>query len=118
MKKYSLLFITAATSLMLTYCGSSKKATATKVVPKSTYALAVSTVIMNNCAPCHIPAKGGNKKPYDNFANVKTDIDDIIRRIEMNPTDRGFMPFKKNAKLSDSTIAVFKQWKADGLLEN
>jgi hypothetical protein len=73
--------------------------------------------VVANCSPCHIPAKGGNKKPYDNFANVKTDIDEIIRRIELEPSARGFMPFRKNAKLSDSTIAVFKQWKADGLLE-
>ena len=122
MKKYSLLIALAAASMVLTYCSHSKKttttATDTKVeAPKSTYASGLSTVIMNNCAPCHIPAKGGNKKAYDNFANVKTDIDEIIRRIEMNPTDRGFMPFRKPAKLSDSEIAVFKQWKADGLLE-
>jgi hypothetical protein len=117
MKKYSFLALIVSTSVVLTYCGPSKKATATKEVPKSTYATGLSTVIMNSCAPCHIPAKGGNKKPYDNFTNVKTDIDEIIRRIELNPADRGFMPFKKNAKLSDSTIAVFKQWKADGLLE-
>jgi hypothetical protein len=50
------------------------------------------------------------------YANVKTDIDEMIRRIELNPTDKGFMPFKK-AKLHDSTIAVFKKWRADGLLE-
>ena len=42
----------------------------------------------------------------------------MIRRIELNPTDKGFMPFRKTEKLSDSTIAVFKQWKADGMLEN
>jgi hypothetical protein len=35
----------------------------------------------------------------------------------LNPGERGFMPFKKTAKLSDSTIAVFKQWKEDGLGE-
>jgi hypothetical protein len=118
MKKYSFIVIMLAISLVLTYCGPSKKTTssAVKEVPKSTYASSVSIVIMNNCVPCHVPAKGGNKKAYDNYANVKTDIDEMIRRIELNPGDKGFMPFKK-AKLSDSTIAVFKQWKADGMLE-
>ena len=119
MKRFSIFTILVAVSLILVYCGPSKKATSeTKETPKevSTYASAVSTVIMNNCVPCHIPAKGGNKKAYDNFANVKSDIDDILRRIQLNPADRGFMPFKK-AKLSDSTIAVFQQWKADGLAE-
>jgi hypothetical protein len=48
---------------------------------------------------------------------VAQDIDEIIRRIELNPTDKGFMPFKKTAKLNDSTINVFKKWKADGMLE-
>ncbi len=120
MKKYFLVAVLAATSMILTYCGPSKKATSDTAVvepPKLTYATNVSSTIVNNCSPCHIPSKGGNKKAYDNYANVKTDIDEIIRRISLNPTDRGFMPFK-HAKLSDSTINVFKQWKADGMLEN
>lgn len=117
MKKYLLFTSLAIGAIVFSNCNSAKKATVAEV-PKSTYAANVSTVIMNSCAPCHIPAKGGNKKPYDSFANVKTDIDEIIRRIELNPGERGFMPFKKTAKLSDSTIAVFKKWKADGMLEN
>jgi len=120
MRKLFLVLALGATAMTLTYCGPGKKTTKTETPPeaaKSTYAANVSTVIMNNCSPCHIPAKGGNKRAYDNFANVKTDIDEIIRRIELNPTDRGFMPFRKPTKLSDSTINVFKQWKADGMLE-
>ena len=116
MKKWFLLSGIAIAAIVLSNCSSSKKTTV--VVPKSTYAANVSTVIMNSCVPCHVPAKGGNKRPYDNFANVKTDIDEILRRIQLNPGDRGFMPFKKTARLSDSTIAVFKKWKDDGMLEN
>jgi hypothetical protein len=116
MKKYIILSGIITVALIFVNCGSSKKTTASQA-PKSTYAANVSTVIMNYCTPCHIPAKGGNKKAYDNFANTKADIDEIIRRIELNPGDRGYMPFKK-PKLNDSTIAVFKQWKADGMLEN
>lgn len=116
MKKIHVLVILGITSLLLTYCSASKKAA--KRTPKTTYSTDLSVVIANNCAPCHIPSKGGNKKPYDNYANVKADIDEMIRRIELNPTDRGFMPFRKQTKLSDSTIAVFKKWKTDGMLEN
>lgn len=116
MKKYYLVAVLGASAIMLANCGPSKKATAAMPAPKTTYETSVSTVIMNNCTPCHIPSKGGNKRPYDNYANVKSDIDEIIHRIELNPGDRGFMPFK-HARLSDSTIAVFKQWKADGMLE-
>ena len=116
MKKYfALAFITAA-AFIFSNCGPSKKAAAT-VVPKLNYETNMQTVIAAHCSPCHIPSKGGNKKAYDNFANVKTDIDEIVRRMELNPGERGFMPFKKTEKLSDSTIALFKQWKADGLLE-
>ena len=121
MKKLFFLSIIAATSLALVYCNPSKKVATTPVeepkpVAKSTYETGVATLVVNSCSPCHIAGKG-RMKPYDNYANLKTDIDEIIRRIELNPTDRGFMPFKKTAKLSDSTIAVFKQWKTDGLLE-
>lgn len=113
MKKYLLVMGMIATVIFFSNCGTSKKTTTTAHV--STYSNEVSTVIMNNCVPCHVPAKGGNKKPYDNYANVKSDIDEIIRRVQLNPTDKGFMPFK-HAKLPDSTIAVFTKWKADGLM--
>ncbi len=116
MKKIFMLSVLGTAVLFFSNCGTSKKA-ASAPPPKLTYETNLQAVIQANCTPCHIPAKGGNKRPYDNFANVKTDIDEMIRRIELNPGDRGFMPFRKSAKLSDSTINVFKQWKADGLLE-
>ena len=104
----------AISGLFLSQCHSSKKATA--AVPKLTFTNDLQTTIVGNCSPCHIPAKGGNKKPYDNYANVSQDIDAMLQRIQLNPTDKGFMPFK-GKKLSDSTVAIFKQWKADGMLE-
>ena len=115
MKKIYVFAGVAVLAMSLTYCSSSKKAAA---APKTTYTANVSTVIAGNCAPCHIPSKGGNKKAYDNYANVKADIDNIIHRIELNPTDKGFMPFKKTEKLPADVIAVFKKFKEDGALEN
>lgn len=115
MKKYLVLAPAVVLVLILSNCHSSKKATAS-APPKLTYDANVKTAITSYCSPCHIAGKG-NKKSYDNFENAKADIDDIIRRIELNPTDRGFMPFK-HPKLSDSTIAVFKKWKEDGTLQN
>jgi hypothetical protein len=120
MKKFFILAAFSASVMVLTNCNSTKKTAASpppEAKPKVTYESGVQAAIVGYCSPCHIPSKGGNKKAYDNYANVKTDIDEIIRRIELNPTDRGFMPFKKTAKLSDSTINVFKQFKADGALE-
>ena len=118
MKRYSVLCLLVVTVFVFSYCSSSKKAIAPTVESaKLAYENNIQTLIVGNCSPCHIPEKGGRKKAYDNFTNVKTDIDEIVRRIELDPHEKGFMPFKKTAKLSDSTIAVFKQWKADGLLE-
>jgi uncharacterized membrane protein len=121
MKKIYVFVGVSVLAMGLTYCSSSKKAAKAEAktaaaAPKTTYT-AVSTVIAGNCAPCHISGKG-NKKPYDNYANVKADIDDIIHRIELNPTDKGFMPFKKTEKLPADVIAVFKKFKEDGALEN
>ena len=115
MKKYFIVIAAFIIAIVFFNCSGSKKAVASNPVPKSTYESNLATVVMANCSPCHIAGKG-NKKPYDNYVNVKSDIDEIIRRIELNPTDKGFMPFK-HGKLSDSTITVFKQWRTDGLLE-
>ena len=118
MKRYYVLFTLVAVAVVFSYCNSSKKAMSAKTeVPKLSYENGIQTLVVGNCSPCHIPEKGGRKKAYDTFETVKADIDEIIRRMELNPHERGFMPFKKEAKLSDSTIAVFKQWKESGLLE-
>jgi mono/diheme cytochrome c family protein len=116
MKRYYVLLLLIATAVIFSYCSSGKKASK-GAVPKMVYENSLQTLIVGNCSPCHIPQKGGQKKSYDNYGNVKADIDEIIRRIELNPGERGFMPFKKTEKLNDSTVAVFKQWKADGMLE-
>src|SRR5215211_882476 len=93
------------------FCTSSKKAQ--KAVPKINYADNVQPVIVGNCSPCHIPTKG-NKEPLNTYQAAKTHIDDIIGRIQRNPDEKGFMPFK-HPKLPDSTIQVFVRWKNDGL---
>jgi mono/diheme cytochrome c family protein len=114
MKKLLLLAAISTAVIVFSNCHSSKKATA--AAPKPTYETNMQPLVMGNCVPCHVPSKGGRMKPYDNYTNVKSDIDEIIRRIELNPGDKGYMPFKK-AKLSDSTINAFKQWKETGMLE-
>jgi len=114
MKKLLFFILAGCAVIVLTKCSSSKKIAANK--PKLSYEANLSTVIMSHCSPCHIPEKGGKKKALDNYANVQQDIDEIIRRIQLSPSERGFMPFK-NTKLDDSTIAIFKEWKEGGMLE-
>lgn len=115
MKKLYVFLAIGVLATALTYCSSAKKAA--RSAPKATYSTAVAPVVAASCSPCHIAGKG-NKKPYDNYANVKSDIDEILKRIELNTTDKGFMPFRRATKLSADTIAIFKKFKDDGLLEN
>jgi hypothetical protein len=99
---------------VFTYCSSGKKAAAAKQVP-ITYMADIAPLMTTHCTPCHFPPRG-NKKPLNTYAAVKDEIDEVIERIRLNPTDKGFMPMK-HPKLSDSTINVFVQWKATGLKE-
>ena len=112
MKKLIVSGLAFSAVLLFSYCSSSKKAASKPL----TYESNLMAVISGKCTPCHIPDKGGRVKPLNTYDAVRTDIDEMIRRIELNPGDKGFMPFKHD-KLNDSTIAVFKQWKADGLIE-
>jgi len=114
MKKYFTLAAITIAVVLLSNCHSAKKAaTETVTTPKFTYEANMQSLVSNNCSPCHFPAKGGNKKAFDSYEAVKANIDSMIARIELNPTDKGFMPFKR-PKLTDSTIAVFKQWRDEG----
>ncbi len=100
--------------IFISNCNPSKKAAATENL---SFSADLSSVITTHCSPCHIPDKGGNKLALDNYANVKTHIDDIIHRIELDPGVRGFMPFKKKERLSDETINLFKKWRDGGMAE-
>ena len=117
MKKMFTILVAIAFVGTFQYCSSSKKSAAKKPeAPKVTFVANVLPLIQQKCSPCHI-APDGKKKHYVTYDVVKADIDSMIHRIQLNPTDKGFMPFKKTEKIPDSLIAVFVKWKADGLLE-
>src|SRR5215213_5244123 len=102
MKKLSVLLL-LVTAFTLQYCSSTRKASKAQEA-KITYAANVQPLMVANCSPCHFPPKG-NKKAYDTYLAVKTDIDSILVRVNKNPNEKGFMPFK-HPKLPDSTINV------------
>jgi hypothetical protein len=123
MKKFLIpVGVISLSVIVFASCHSKKKAMTEPTANSTTnpsavsYAVAVKSIVATNCSPCHIPAQGGNKKALDTYDALKANIDDAIRRISLNPTDMGFMPFK-HAKLSDSTIAIFKQWRDAGMPE-
>ena len=103
-------------ALFFTYCSSSRKAANASASAKKatvTYSAHLMPLIEGKCSPCHIPAKGGNKEALDNIGNVRANIDEIIRRIQLDPSDPKFMPRKK-APLSKEEIEMFKTWKSEG----
>ena len=121
MKKFLIpVGVISLSVIVLAGCHSKKKAmtepsSTTAATPSVvSYAVNVKSVVAANCSPCHIPAQGGNKKALDTYDALKANIDDAIRRINLKPTDMGFMPFR-HEKLSDSTIAVFTQWRDAGM---
>lgn len=118
MKKYLVLFTFLMIATVFTFCTGTRKSSSHVIeIPKINYEANIQPLIVSNCTPCHFPEKGGSKKPFNSYASVMENIDEIVNRIELSPADRGFMPFK-HAKLSDSTINIFRQWKTDGLLAN
>lgn len=113
MKKLSLLLVIVTMAALFSQCRSTRSAANQR---KISYSADIQPMMAEKCTPCHFPDKGGKVQALNSHTLVKERIDDILRRIQLNPGERGYMPFKK-PKLSDSLINVFKQWKADGLEE-
>ena len=99
-------------TFLFTYCSSSKKAAGSKQT--ISYAQHIQPIVSVQCSPCHFPSRDGKKASLETYDDVSMQINDIIRRIELYPGTKGYMPMKK-ARLSDSTIGLFKTWKDEGM---
>ena len=111
MRSYRYIFLLVMSVATFSYCNTAKKATSAKTV---FYDTDVKNLVETKCTPCHVPSKGGKKAALDTYDDASKYIDDIIRRIELNPGEKGFMPFK-HPNLSAEEISIFKTWKAEGL---
>lgn len=103
----------------LIFAACAKKNTATKTATETTttFNSAVSPLLQAKCAPCHFPSKGGNKASFEDYASTMKHGAEILERIQRNPGERGFMPFKHD-KLSAEEIALVKNWVDGGMKEN
>jgi hypothetical protein len=114
MRKILIPVLFFAMVVIFEFCSSSKKAQK-NTAASTTYTTNVQSIVATSCSPCHV-GDGAKLKRLDSYDAVKSNIDDIVRRIQLNPTDKGFMPFK-HPKLPDSTIQVFVTWKNTGLMQ-
>ena len=113
MKKLFLFILFLVTVIVFEFCSGSKKAQ--KTAPVVSYATNVQPVVAVNCSPCHV-GSNARQKNLGSYDAVKNNIDDIVSRIQKNPDEKGFMPFK-HSKLPDSTIQVFVNWRANGFMQ-
>lgn len=114
------VFALACLSGVIIFAACGKKHTATAstaaTANATSYTAEVLPLVQAKCSPCHIPSKGGNKANFEDYESTKKHAADIVRRIEMEPGQRGFMPFKHD-KLTADEIAVFKKWLDGGTVE-
>ena len=111
MKKVLFFVLFFAMVVVFEFCNSSKKLH--KSTPQVSYASNVQSIVVGSCSPCHVGA-GARQKKLDSYDAVKANIDDMIRRVQLNPNDKGFMPMR-HPKLPDSTIQVLVKWRDAGM---
>lgn len=71
--------------------------------------------MLGKCTPCHFPEQG-KKKMLDTYAAVKTDVNEILRRVKLHPEEAAFMPFKsKRPALTPEEIKLLDDWLKQGM---
>lgn len=106
-------------ALVITLFGACSKKNSASKIPKvipTTYTADIVPLLQTKCSPCHLPSKGGFKANFENYESAKKYGADMLARVQLNPGERGFMPFK-HEKLSTEEIVVIKKWVDQGLLE-
>src|SRR3954469_8699372 len=91
MKKYILLFLSAG--LIIAAC-TRKSAPASSSIAKVTYTAGVMPILQNSCTPCHYPSQGGKVTSFEGYDAVKSNIDQMITRVQLDPSNPKFMPFR------------------------
>lgn len=113
--KNTLLVVILISVAFFAACSKKNSPGKSKFIP-TTYTIDVAPLIQAKCTPCHLPSKGGRKANFETYEGTKKFAEDILARVQLNPTDRGFMPFKHD-KLPAEEIQIFKKWLEQGMQE-
>lgn len=115
-KAISFLLLVFIASLFQ-FCKSSKGATSNSKEIKISYVKSIAPIIERSCSPCHFPEKG-KKKWLNTYDAVKSNIEDMLTRVQLNMTDDKYMPFKsKKPALTEEEITLLKKWVAQNMAE-
>lgn len=113
-------------AMLLQFCSSSKKMASNDAPPPMPptppktaatvfYQRDVMPIMQVSCAPCHFPEKG-KKLPLDSYVAVKQNIDAILYRVQLSPSESKFMPLdSKKPPFTPAQINLLKQWKKEGM---
>ncbi len=71
----------------------------------------IYSLMLVNCTPCHFPVNG-HEKMLNTYDSVKNNIDEILRRVQLEVNDSNFMPYlQKKPPLTKEEIQLFIDWK-------
>lgn len=112
------IFLAVLVTLSLQFCGTAKTGvtdTPSKLAePMVSYEGQIQPIMVQSCTPCHFPDQG-KKKFLDTYEATKSNIQDIIARVELPSDHPDYMPFKsKKPALTAEQIALMKSWVAQG----
>lgn len=82
-----------------------------------TYQQNIRPIFEAHCLSCH-GNRESKKRQLHTYETVKEKIDDILYRVQLEPSNRKFMPYKmRQAPLTRVQIAVLQAWKDGGMVE-
>ncbi|WP_020535086.1 hypothetical protein [Lewinella cohaerens] len=82
-----------------------------------TYQQHILPIFEVHCLSCH-GERVSKKRQLYTYGSVKEKIDDILFRVQLDPSNRKFMPYKmRQAPLTSAQISVLQAWKDGGMVE-
>jgi hypothetical protein len=82
-----------------------------------TYQQHILPIFEVHCLSCH-GERVSKKRQLHTYELAKEKIDDILFRVQLEPSNRKFMPYKmRQAPLTRAQIAVLVTWKDEGMME-
>ena len=82
-----------------------------------TYQQHIRPIFEVHCLSCH-GNRESKKRQLHTYETVKEKMEDILYRVQLEPSNRKFMPYKmRQAPLTRAQIAVLQAWKDGGMVE-